>query len=391
MRVLFMSTPSPSHFTPMIPLAWALRTAGHDVLVAGQPDVVGPALDAGLPAAEIGDTYDALEAITARLPKGKRPNQAGRAQVTDPGALTLVMPWLMHTRYLMKEYLALAREWGPHLVVSDPMEFSALFIGGMLGVPVVHQRWDIDRSGDEPIRTARALLGARFARLGLRGELPGPSLVLDCCPPSVRRAGPEGSGPPVKSLRYVPYNGVGTVPGVLAEPAPGRVAVSLGGLTADLNGVPLFRTVVDALEGLEDVRPVVTLPARHHAALGPVGAATHVTGPVPLSLFLDSCAAVVHHGGTGTTLTSCLYGLPQLVLPQLGNESVWGACLVDAGLALMLADPAEQDDPAVVRAAARRLLDDERFAVSARKVAQEMASLPSPAALVPELEALCAS
>ena len=41
---------------------------------------------------------------------------------------------------------------------------------------------------------------------------------------------------------------------------------------------------------------------------------------------------MVHHGGTGTTLTACAFGLPQLVLPQLGNESVWGARLADAGL-----------------------------------------------------------
>ncbi len=391
MRVLFMATPTPSHFTPMIPLVWALRTAGHDVLVAGQPDIVGPALAAGLPAAEIGDLYDAVEAIRAKLPEGLRPNQAGRAQVTDATPFTLVMPWLMHARYMMKEYLEFAREWRPDLVISDPMEFSALLIGGLLGVPVVQHRWDIDLGGNEPVRIARELLGARFARLGLEGELPEPHLVLDCCPPSMRAGEPEGSGPPVRHLRYVPYNGVGNVPDWPEPPASGRVAVSLGGLTADLNGVPLFRTVVDALESLPGLESVVTLPGRHHQALGPVGAATRVTEPVPLSLFLDSCAAVVHHGGTGTTLTACAFGLPQLVLPQLGNESVWGARLADAGLALMLKDPSRQDDPAAVREAVRELLEDDRYATGARKIADEIGSLPAPAALVPELEALCAS
>ena len=147
MRVLFMATPTPSHFTPMIPLVWALRTAGHDVLVAGQPDIVGPALAAGLPAAEIGDLYDAVEAIRAKLPEGLRPNQAGRAQVTDATPFTLVMPWLMHARYMMKEYLEFAREWRPDLVISDPMEFSALLIGGLLGVPVPPDVHGLDLSG----------------------------------------------------------------------------------------------------------------------------------------------------------------------------------------------------------------------------------------------------
>ena len=95
--------------------------------------------------------------------------------------------------------------------------------------------------------------------------------------------------------------------------------------------------------------------------------------------------------GTGTTLTACAFGLPQLVLPQLGNESVWGARLADAGLALMLKDPSRQDDPAAVREAVRELLEDDRYATGARKIADEIGSLPAPAALVPELEALCAS
>ncbi|MDW6062592.1 hypothetical protein SAZ11_36845 [Streptomyces sp. FXJ1.4098] len=47
MRVLMMSTPVSSHFAPLVPLAWALRSAGHEVLVAGQPDVMGPARSAG--------------------------------------------------------------------------------------------------------------------------------------------------------------------------------------------------------------------------------------------------------------------------------------------------------------------------------------------------------
>ncbi|GAA3035986.1 hypothetical protein GCM10020000_11910 [Streptomyces olivoverticillatus] len=41
MRVLIIPSPVTTHFMPMIPLAWALRAAGHELLVAGQPDVMG--------------------------------------------------------------------------------------------------------------------------------------------------------------------------------------------------------------------------------------------------------------------------------------------------------------------------------------------------------------
>ncbi|MFJ9775897.1 nucleotide disphospho-sugar-binding domain-containing protein [Kitasatospora sp. NPDC101157] len=387
MRVLFMATPVSSHFTPMVPLAWALRSRGHEVLVLGQPDVVEAALAAGLTAVEVGDRFDAVEALTARLPAGKRPNQAGRAQTTDASPFTLVMPWIMHARYLMKQYLEFASRWRPDLVVSDPMEFSALLVGGVLGVPVVHHRWDIDPLGEQPLEMARQMLGARFARHGLSGELPGPDLVLDSCPPSLRGPEPAGGRAPVRSLRYVPYNGAGTLPRWVAEPAgQRRVVVSLGGLTAALNGVPLFRSVVDALEALPGVSPVVTLPAAYHGDLGPVGGATKVVEPVPLNLFLDSAAAIVHHGGTGTSLTACAFGLPQLVLPQIGNESLWAARLRDHGLARELTDPDAQDDPAAVREAVRELLEDPSYAATARKLAEEMAALPEPAALAAELE-----
>ncbi|WP_329580406.1 nucleotide disphospho-sugar-binding domain-containing protein [Kitasatospora sp. NBC_01250] len=375
----------------MVPLAWALRSAGHEVMVLGQPDIVDAALAAGLPATQTGDRFDAVEAITSRLPAGQRPNQAGRAQTSDAAPFTLVMPWIMHARYLMMDYLDLATRWRPDLVVSDPMEFSALLIGGVLGVPVVHHRWDIDPLGAQPLAMARQLLGARFARHGLSGELPGPELVLDSCPPSLRSQEPAGQQPPARSVRYVPYNGAGTLPQWLTRPTgPGRVAVSLGGLTAALNGVPLFRSVVDALEGLAGVEPVVTLPGAHHEALGPVGPDTHVVEPIPLNLLLDSCAAIVHHGGTGTSLTACAFGLPQLVLPQIGNESLWAARLRDYGLARELTDPAAQDDPAAVREAVRDLLEDPSYAAAGRKLADEMAALPDPAELVGGLEQLAA-
>ncbi|NED82142.1 glycosyl transferase, partial [Streptomyces sp. SID11233] len=71
-----------------------------------------------------------------------------------------------------------------------------------------------------------------------------------------------------------------------------------------------------------DTEIVVTLPARHREALGPVGADTRVVDPTPLNLFLGSCDLLVHHGGTGSSLTACAFGVPQVVLPQIGNESV---------------------------------------------------------------------
>ncbi|NED89939.1 glycosyl transferase, partial [Streptomyces sp. SID11233] len=70
------------------------------------------------------------------------------------------------------------------LILSDPLEFSAAGIGGILGVPVVHHRWDIEPPGDTPLELARKVLGGRMAAAGLDGDIPDPALVLDCAPRS---------------------------------------------------------------------------------------------------------------------------------------------------------------------------------------------------------------
>ena len=50
MRVLVTSWGWRSHFYPLVPLAWALRSAGHEVLVASQPSMTEDIVGAGLPA-----------------------------------------------------------------------------------------------------------------------------------------------------------------------------------------------------------------------------------------------------------------------------------------------------------------------------------------------------
>lgn len=384
MRALIMATPVSSHFAPMIPLAWALRAAGHEVLVAGQPDITGMATAAGLPTAVIGDTFDAIEAIAAGLPAGKRPNEAGRAQMASDNPLALAQPWLIHAKYLVSPYRDFAERWRPDVILSDPFEFAALAVGGLLGIPVVHHRWHIDTFGAQHLAIAEKVLGGRFRRMGLP-ELPAPDLVLDASPPSLRPAGAEPAG----HIRYIPFNGTGSVPSWAAEKGAGkRVVITFGRLTAELNGVPLFRHAIDAASALPDVEAVVTLERGYRDELGPVPSGVRVVDPAPLNLFLDTADLVVHHGAFGTLFTASTFGLPQLVLPQLADEAQWGERLADCGAAKSVADPAAQNDPAVLREAMRALLGESGYAAGARKLADEIAAQPSPAEVVKDIEKL---
>ncbi|MFD0475903.1 hypothetical protein ACFQ0B_52570 [Nonomuraea thailandensis] len=39
MRVMFTVFPAPAHFLPVVPYAWALQAAGHQVCVAAPPGI----------------------------------------------------------------------------------------------------------------------------------------------------------------------------------------------------------------------------------------------------------------------------------------------------------------------------------------------------------------
>ena len=58
MRVLFTVVSSTSHLYPIVPLAGALRGAGHEVCVASHPDMVEAITAAGLTAVSVGETVD---------------------------------------------------------------------------------------------------------------------------------------------------------------------------------------------------------------------------------------------------------------------------------------------------------------------------------------------
>jgi UDP:flavonoid glycosyltransferase YjiC (YdhE family) len=70
MRILFSTFPGLGHFFPLVPLAWAARTAGHEVLVATTSRALEACGQAGLPAVEAapGDAGAALRRLSPPRP-----------------------------------------------------------------------------------------------------------------------------------------------------------------------------------------------------------------------------------------------------------------------------------------------------------------------------------
>lgn len=81
MRVLLAAPPSPARLHNLVPLAWALRTAGHDVKIAGQASFVDEILRTGCVAVDLG-TEETESAALTEFAELWRPDVV----VSSPGA-----------------------------------------------------------------------------------------------------------------------------------------------------------------------------------------------------------------------------------------------------------------------------------------------------------------
>jgi UDP:flavonoid glycosyltransferase YjiC (YdhE family) len=92
---------------------------------------------------------------------------------------------------------------------------------------------------------------------------------------------------------------------------------------------------------------------------------------VPFSRLLPRSAALVHHGGIGTTAQALAAGIPQLVMPMSHDQPDNAARVERLGVGLSLA-PRRFQGPAVA-AALERLLHTPEVGARCRAVAERMA------------------
>jgi len=107
---------------------------------------------------------------------------------------------------------------------------------------------------------------------------------------------------------------------------------------------------------------------------------------VPQAHVLARAAAVVSHGGSGTTLGALAEGLPLVLVPQAADQFDNAARAEAAGAAIVLR-PDELGVDAL-RTAIRRVLEEPSFAGGVRPIAAEIEEMGTPeeaAAAVEEL------
>jgi UDP:flavonoid glycosyltransferase YjiC (YdhE family) len=382
-RVLFSSLGLVGHIHPLVPLAAALRTRGHHVRWATGPDGCErveragfDAVSAGLSQAERWAQYLRRHPEINELPPQERP-EFGFAklfgEISAPAALADLLP--------------LVRAWRPELVVNDAAELAAPIAAAVIGVPHV-------TLGFGALRPARRVRRAddEVASLWREERLePRPygglydHLYLDIYPPSLHAAGGDHLGAR-QLLRPVAFAGAtdaGAATDITERTGRPLVYLTFGTIFNDSDA---FRAALAGIRNL-GVGLVVTVgPDGDPAVFGPQPPRVVVERYIPQTLLLPACDVVASHAGSGTVLGGLALGIPQLCLPQAADQFLNAAAVARAGAGLAIAP--EEVDAAGVGDAIRRLLDDGGFRAQARRVADEIASMPSPEAVATVLVTL---
>jgi UDP:flavonoid glycosyltransferase YjiC (YdhE family) len=380
-RVLFAVSPGIGHLFPTVPLAWALRAAGHEVLVATAAESVEAAVRAGLPAVETAPA-SAIAAIfgTATGPPGERARRMSERGQRIAEAGHEVHELLLRTFGQISAVTArataeVARRWRPDLVVHSRLQGAGLAAASALGVPAVEHGFNLQSEDDLATRFLPHLEEA-YERAGTPPALPRSRVVIHVAPPEMM-LGPSAAA---LSMRFVPYNAGGELPEWLWRPPERpRVLITMGTVVPRLQGVGGLARMLAATPDVDADFVLALGGDADLAPLGPLPPNVRPVGWVPLHHLLDGSAAVAHHGGSGTTMAALAAGVPQLILPHGADQFINAGAVAALGIGTWC-PPAEVDAATV-----SKLLADTAVRATADAAAARMARLPTPADLVARL------
>ncbi|HWM06976.1 MAG TPA: activator-dependent family glycosyltransferase [Actinophytocola sp.] len=418
MRILLATYPEKPIFQPMVPLAWALRTAGHEVRVASQPFFADTITQAGLTAVPVGrQTTDNWRRLTDAYPDRAAAERVGLPapyDVAEPGTeigwdatvagyRNVLEVWHKQNNFPMVAGLVeFARSWQPDLVVWEATTYAGAIAAKACGAAHARLLWSVDifgiardryrrlRADAYPDRAAADPLGEWLGGYGRRygfaftEDMITGHFTVDQLPPALRMEADLHYLP----MRYVPYGGAAVVPRWLTTPPERpRVAITLGTSATEWFDGYTF-SVQDTLDALSDldIEVVATIAESEQHKLTRVPANTRIVPYVPLDALAPTCSVIVNHAGPGTLLTTARHGVPQLNIPWEFDEPVLARLAKEQGAALTI-HPHRVTGKAV-RDHVLQLLTEPAFTEHAGRLRAEMHALPTPNELVGQLEEL---
>ncbi|GDY51969.1 glycosyl transferase [Streptomyces violaceusniger] len=324
MRVLFVTVSDRSHLLPMVPLAWALSAAGHEVQVASSPALVGAIKSTGLTAVAVGQDHNFHELLAASRGSLENPLSDWSTptlethtweQVLAKMKASVMFSHQIYNDPMIPGLVAHARHWRPDLVLWDPVAYAGSVAARVVGAAHARLVWSFDnhsamrdvflhrRAEQPPARREDPMeqwLSAHLDRYGagFDEEIVVGQWSIDQIPTSIQLPLTVERLP----VRYLPYNGGCEIPAWLREPPLRPRVVLSSGMSAHAalgGGVFPAADMVGALGDL-DVEVVAALPSTEAAQLDKIPDNTRVVDFVPMHAVLSGAAALVHHGGFGS-------------------------------------------------------------------------------------------
>lgn len=396
MRITLLTIGAYGDTAPFVALAVRFQRAGHRVRLAARPDFAGLAADYGVDFAPLGRPYrpfitGAAEAsavgsghLLRQLRYGVRQRRYVSDQLSgdawraagDAEAIIYKYSWI--TGYTIAEKLGIPCAAAMLFPLTPTRAFPSFLLGGGKDRGPLLNRLAWDLTGQVTWQLLRREDAAMRRELGLR-----PLPVLG----PVRRQ--QAAGMPV----YYAYS-----PAVLPRPAdwPGRVHVSGYWF---LDPPPGWRPPPGLLEFLQAGPPPVSIGFGSMASRDPHAMLTlvlralelsgqrgvllsgwaglgrgrdlpaHVFGAdaIPHGWLFPRMAAVVHHGGAGTTGAGLRSGVPSVLVPLAADQPSWARVVHALG-----AGPAPVPFPALT---AQRLADTISEAVSDEAIRRRAAEV----------------
>ncbi|MEU8584214.1 activator-dependent family glycosyltransferase [Streptomyces abikoensis] len=420
MRVLFAANPHKSVFQYMVPMAWALRTAGHEVRFASQPAFAATITQAGLTAVPVGRDHDRLWAARAAAGGADGAADAGRAGIeppydafTDPEKatweyLSAGMATAVGERHRLAAFpmaadlVEFARHWRPDLVIWDPLSYAGPIAAQAVGAAHARLLFGVDvfggvrdlflklkerRPEGERVDPLADWLGGYARKHGgeFTEDMATGHFTIDQFPASLQT---EAPGLHYERTQFIPYGGPAVVPDWLRRaPERPRVAITMGLSATDVYSGYTVDTqdVLDSLADL-DIEVVATIADSEKAKLKRIPGNARLVPYVPLHALAPTCDAVVHHAGAATLATVARHPVPHLSLHYHYDQPILARKLAEHGAGLEL--HTSEATGRAVREHVLRLLDEPSFRERAAALRDETLALPTPNQLVPRLEEL---
>ena len=400
MRIVLTTCGSRGDVQPMIALTLAIKAAGHDALLAGPPEKAAWADRIGCPYAPLGgdltafiDTLDGVQAPVDVLRLNRQfrrevnaqfktiPEIIGGADLVVGSSAIFALSSIAEHKKITYRYIAFT----PQLLPSAHYPHPAFRRQGM-------PAW-WNRAGRHLVRALDrfnfgALVNRHRRRLGLaplknfQRHILGPSVIV-ASDQSIAPVAPDVTQPNVQTGYLHLTQPKKTLPALDRFLAGGPPPVYCGfGSMPIKDQVRLVPGIVKAIRRAGQRMVLV----RFWDDPLPVDAANdlfYIRKYPHLDLF-PRMAAVIHHGGAGTTATAAISSVPQIVVPHALDQYYWGFQVWKRGMGPRPI-PRSRFSSSKLTDAVSRCLNDPRYRKGAGRIALAIRRQDSLAAAVTAL------